>query len=66
MKWRVRFRQKQKVCCPPKDYWLVRSEIVEADGEQQAREKLQHSWRYNHEIEIKTVEEIKDDTEKGQ
>lgn len=66
MKWQVRFRQKQPVCCPPSDYWIVRTEVVTADSSEQAAQQVLRAWRYNHTIEIKTVEEINDDQEKGQ
>ena len=65
MKYQVRFRQQQQNCCPPKKYWLVRTEVVEADSPEQAQQQVEHAWRYNHAIEIKTVEEINDEQHKG-
>jgi hypothetical protein len=56
MKWLITFRQAQKNCCPPGKYWVVRKAEIEADTQEQAVEKLKHEWRYNHEIEIKRID----------
>lgn len=61
MKWLVKFHQEQKHCCPPGRYWIARKEIVETESADQARQQVLDAWRYNHKIEIKTVEEYKDD-----
>lgn len=66
MKWQVTFRQAQKNCCPPKEYWIVRTEIVETNSAEQAEQQIIHAWRYNHKIEIKSVKEIKDGNEETQ
>ncbi len=65
MLYQVRFRQRQLNCCPPKEYWVVRSETVEAESAEAAGLAVQHAWRYNHAIEIKTIKEINDEQEKG-
>ena len=61
MKWRIVFRQEQRNCCPPGQYWIVRQEVVEADSAELAQAELIRSWRYNHGITIKTVERIEDE-----
>jgi len=66
MLYQVRFRQRQRNCCPPGEYWVVRTETVEADTADSAEQQVKRGWRFNHEIEIKSVKEIKDDQEKGQ
>jgi hypothetical protein len=38
---------------------------VEAESAEAAGLAVQHAWRYNHAIEIKTIKEIKHDQEKG-
>lgn len=66
MRYLVRFRQLQKTCCPPAEYWLARTEIVEADSKQQAEQMVLQGWRFNRTIEIKTIEEINDEQEQGE
>lgn len=66
MKWRVRFRQEQQNCCPPGKYWLVRTSEVEADSEEEAKKQVMHGWRYNHKIEIKSVERVSNDKQTKQ
>lgn len=58
MKWLVTFRQQQQNCCPPRKYWVVRKETVEAPSAEEAVSIVAQSWRYNHPIEIKTVTRI--------
>lgn len=55
MKWQVTFRQAQKNCCPPRTYWIVRTQTVEAESAEEAKQRVLHDWRYNHEIVIKEV-----------
>ncbi len=61
MKWRVTFAQEQRNCCPPGKYWIVRTQTVEADSQDQAVQEIENAWRYNHKIMIKRVEEYKDE-----
>lgn len=61
MKWLVRFHQQQSHCCPPGKYWIARTAVVDSDSAEQAAEEVLTAWRYNHKIEIKSVEEHKDD-----
>ena len=61
MKWLVRFNQQQSHCCPPGKYWIVRTTVVDSDSAEQAADKVVTAWRYNQKIEIKSVEEYKDD-----
>ncbi len=61
MKWSVAFRQEQRNCCPPREFWIVRKEVVEAPSAESAEAEVKRRWRYNHSIEIQSVTRIEDE-----
>jgi predicted nucleic acid-binding Zn ribbon protein len=61
MKWLVRFHQQQYHCCPPGKYWVAKSTVIDSDSAESAVKEVLDAWRYNHKIEIKSVEEYNND-----
>lgn len=66
MRWLIKFRQQQKHCCPPSDYWIVRTREVEAEDLEQAIAQLKKHWRVQWEFEIKEIKEITDEQNQGE
>ncbi len=61
MKWSVSFRQEQRNCCPPRTFWIVRKEVVEASSADLAEAEVKRRWRYNHSIDIQQTVRIEDE-----
>jgi hypothetical protein len=59
--WTVSFRQEQRNCCPPRKYWIVRKEVVEAPSADLAEAEVKRRWRYNHSIEIQSITRTNDE-----